>query len=173
MGGLTNASSSSTVQSFRYQTSEQGSVIPICYGWNRVSPNLIEAFNLNPGGAGKGGKGGSSGGKGKSDNTQYSVDVAFGICQGPIAGVNQVWASQGVSDLGALGLSLYGGADGQSPDPVFETSDPNQPVLGYSGCNCAARRHCRISASRPRAFAPPAAAPRPSTPTRPTSSSIS
>lgn len=134
MGGLTNAASSSNVQSFRYQTSEQGSTIPIVYGTARVSPNLIEYFNLSSSGGGKGGKGGgSSGGKGKSDNAQYSVDVAFGICQGPIASVGNAWVSQGVEAFADTKLSLYLGSDGQSPDPVFASSDPNLPVLGYSG----------------------------------------
>ena len=135
MGGLTNAASGSNLQSFRYQTSEQGSVIPIVYGTARVSPNLIEYFGLSPDGGGKGGKGGggSSGGKGKSENTQYSVDVAFGICQGPITGLGNVWVSQGIEPFADSGLSLYAGSDGQSPDPVFESLDPNAPVLGYSG----------------------------------------
>ncbi|MBV9858763.1 MAG: phage tail protein [Alphaproteobacteria bacterium] len=134
MGGLTNASTSSNLQSFRYQTSEQGAVIPICYGWNRITPNLIEYFGLAANGGGKGGKGGGpSGGKGKSNNTQYSVYVAFGLCQGPIAGVGQTWVSQGVEDFASTDLSLYAGADAQAPDPVFETIDTNTPVLGYSG----------------------------------------
>ncbi|HZT87389.1 MAG TPA: phage tail protein [Stellaceae bacterium] len=134
MGGLTNAAASSNVQSLRYQTSELGAVIPIVYGTARVSPNLIEYFGLTPGGGGKGGKGGgASGGKGKGDNPQYTVDVAFGICQGPIAGIGTVWASQGVEPFSDAGLSLYTGTDGQAPDPVFVSSDPNAPVLGYSG----------------------------------------
>jgi hypothetical protein len=134
MGGLTNAASNSNVQSFRYQTSEQGATIPIIYGTARLSPNLIEYFNLSPGDGGKGGKGGgSSGGKGKSHNTQYSVDVAFGICQGPIGGIGNVWVSQGVKPFADTELSLYPGSDGQAPDPVFSSGDPNLPVLGYSG----------------------------------------
>src|ERR1700758_4938562 len=100
----------------------------------RASPNPIEYFDLSPSGGGKGGKGGgSSGGKGKSANTQYSVDVAFGLCQGPISGVGNVWVSQGVGTVSDVGLSLYLGGDGQSPDPVFVSSDPNEPVPGSSG----------------------------------------
>ncbi|MBV9861879.1 MAG: phage tail protein [Alphaproteobacteria bacterium] len=129
MSGLTNAASSSTLQSLRYQTSEQGSVIPICYGWNRVAPNLIEYFGLSASGS-KGGKGGIGG---KSGNTQYSVYVAFGICQGPVGAINQVWVSQGVEGFDSAGLSFYSGDDGQVVDPVFETTDSNTPVLGYSG----------------------------------------
>ncbi len=100
-----------------------------------MSPNLIEVYGLDTIGGSKGGKGGgSSGGKGKSENTQYSATVAFGVCQGPVTYINGVWVSAGVElfDDGP-GLNFYAGNDGQAPDPVFETTDPNSPVLGYSG----------------------------------------
>src|SRR5439155_11195465 len=89
----------------------------------------------------KGGKGlGSSGGK-KGSNQQYSVDVAFGVCQGPVAfeisdggDALRIWANGGVaSGLGTVGLNGYAGDDGQTPDPVFASSDTNTPVVGYSG----------------------------------------
>ena len=49
-------------------------------------------------------------------------------------GNNRIWANGGVATgLGNAGLNGYGGNDGQSPDPVFVSSDVNQPVIGYSG----------------------------------------
>ena len=64
-------------------SSQAGSPIFICYGTQRISVNLLEFWNFQSHGAGNsGGKGfGSSGGK-KGANQQYTVDVAFGICQG-------------------------------------------------------------------------------------------
>jgi hypothetical protein len=105
--------------------------------------NLLEFWGFTSGAGGKGGKGlGGSGGK-KSANAQYAVDVAFGVCQGPvgftgashgIGGNNRIWANGGIAaGLGNVGLNGYAGSDGQAPDPVFASSDPNQPVLGYSG----------------------------------------
>jgi hypothetical protein len=139
-----NAFANPTIGSLRYNTSQAGSPIFICYGTQRVSVNLLEFWNFQgSGGSSPGGKGfGSSGGK-KGSNAQYSVDVAFGICQGPVGftgsiygddGLNRIWANGGVAfGLGNAGLNGYAGADGQSPDPVFASSDVNQPVIGYSG----------------------------------------
>ena len=140
-----NAFMNPTIGSLRYNTSQAGSPIFICYGTQRVSVNLLEFWNFqghgtssNPGGKGFG----SSGGK-KGANQQYTVDVAFGICQGPVGftgsiygdlGLNRIWANGGVAfGLGNAGLNGYAGTDGQSPDPVFASSDVNQPVIGYSG----------------------------------------
>ncbi len=139
-----NAFSNPTIGSLRYNTSQAGSPIFICYGTQRVSINLLEFWNFQgSSNSSPGGKGlGNSGGK-KGANQQYSVDVAFGICQGPVtftgstwgnAGNNRIWANGGISSgLANVGLNGYAGNDGQSPDPVFASSDVNQPVIGYSG----------------------------------------
>src|ERR1700722_14282221 len=125
-----NAFSNPTLGSLRYNTSQAGSPIFICYGTQRVSINLLEFWNFQGSGNNSpGGKGlGNSGGK-KGANQQYSVDVAFGICQGPVtftgstwgsAGNNRIWANGGISSgLGNVGLNGYAGNDGQTPDPVF------------------------------------------------------
>jgi hypothetical protein len=143
-----NAFSNPTLGSLRYNTSQAGSPIFLCYGTQRVAINLLEFWNFvskgvsssttSPGGKGLGG---SSDKKGSGQ--QYSVDVAFGICQGPVSftgssygsgGYNRIWANGGIAyGLGSTGLNGYDGSDGQSPDPVFASSDVNQPVIGYSG----------------------------------------
>jgi hypothetical protein len=47
---------------------------------------------------------------------------------------NRIWANGGITNgLGNAGLNGYAGNDGQAPDPVFASSDVNQPVIGYSG----------------------------------------
>src|SRR5580658_11317841 len=141
-----NAFANPTLGSLRYNTSQAGSPIFVAYGTQRIAINLLEYWNFqgaSSGGSSPGGKGlGSSGGK-KGANQQYSVDVAFGICQGPVGftgsiygdlGLNRIWANGGVAfGLGNAGLNGYAGTDGQSPDPVFASSDVNQPVIGYSG----------------------------------------
>jgi putative tail protein len=140
-----NAFSNPTLGSLRYNTSQAGSPIFLCYGTQRVAINLLEYWNFqgtssgSPGGKGLGGSGGGK----KGANQQYSVDVAFGICQGPVAftgsiygdlGQNRIWANGGVAfGLGNVGLNGYAGSDGQALDPVFASSDVNQPVIGYSG----------------------------------------
>ncbi|MGC2411754.1 MAG: phage tail protein [Stellaceae bacterium] len=141
---FSNAFHPPTISSLRYNTSQAGSPVPICYGTHRLSVNLAEfwgqqGFSTS---SSKGGKGlGQSGGK-KGSGANFSVNVAFGLCQGPsnftgsalgFDGYNRVWSNGAVSFFNDVALNGYAGNDGQSPDPVFASSDTNVPVLGYSG----------------------------------------
>src|SRR5215831_4969955 len=135
-----NAFDHPQLNSLRYNTSQAGSALPLCYGVQRVTVNLLEFWGFTGSSGGKGGKGlGSSGGK-KGSNQQFAVNVAFGLCQGPVSFTDgaaaplRIWANGGVATgLAAAGLNGYAGADGQSPDPVFASADTNTPVVGYSG----------------------------------------
>ena len=138
-----NAFSNPTIGSLRYNTSQAGSPVFIAYGTCRVSVNLIEGWGFKgSGGGGKGGKGlGSSAGK-KGSNQTYSTNIAFGLCQGPgsftgaplgFSGNNRVWANGGIAGFNTVGLNGYAGSDGQAPDPIFASADPDTPVIGYSG----------------------------------------
>jgi hypothetical protein len=135
-----NAFDHPQLDSLRYNTSMAGSPVHLCYGTQRVTVNLIEFWGFSGKSGGKGGKGlGASGGK-KSSGQQYSVNAAFGLCQGPVSFKDggghdlRVWANGGIaSGLGAVGLNGYAGTDGQAPDPVFQSADTNQPVISYSG----------------------------------------
>lgn len=150
MGGsspspFSNAFDSPQFGSLRYNTSQAGSPQPIVYGTARVSCNLLEFWGFSgpshPSGS-KGGKGlGAAGGKKSGGN--YSVTVAFALCTGPvtltgsiwgIGGNNRIFSNGGIAaGLSNVGLNGYAGNDGQAPDPVFASQDPNQPVIGYSG----------------------------------------
>jgi hypothetical protein len=139
---FSNAFKPATIASLRYNTSQAGSPVPICYGTQRVSINLIEDWGFLGSGTTKGGKGlGSSGGK-KGSNASFSVNVGFGLCQGPasftgaplgFSGHNRVWANGSVAGFESVAVNGYAGNDGQAADPVFVSSDINSPVLGYSG----------------------------------------
>jgi hypothetical protein len=126
------------------QTSAYGKVIPLVYGTTRIAPNLIwyGDFVATPhssapsGGGGKGAGGGGGGGKGGggggSTTYTYSAAVALGLCEGPIAGIGTVWASQTETSLAALGLGLFDGAYAQSPWSYLSSVHPGE-ALGYSG----------------------------------------
>src|SRR5712691_8894665 len=144
---FSNAFKPATISSLRYNTSQAGSPVPICYGTHRVSVNLIELWGQSGfTSSSKGGKGlGNSGGK-KGSGATYSADVAFALCQGPVnfTGApggflngstleNRVWANGSVAGIDRTPVNVYGGNDGQAADPVFASSDTNTPVLGYSG----------------------------------------
>src|SRR5579872_6996487 len=93
-----NAFANPTLGSLRYNTSQAGSPIFIAYGTQRVSINLLEFWNFQgSGNSSPGGKGlGGSGGK-KGANQQYSVDVAFGICQGPVSFTGSIYGDLGLN----------------------------------------------------------------------------
>lgn len=137
---FTNAFDTLPTGSFRYNTSQAGTVIPIVFGTGRVSVNLLEFWGYS-GNNGKGGKGGQAKSSKKAGN--YYVYVAFCCCQGPagftgaphgIGGNNRIWSNGGISaGVTNVGLNPFLGTDGQAPDPVFVAMDPNIPVIGYSG----------------------------------------
>jgi hypothetical protein len=115
---------------FRYNVAQYGSVIPVLWGTQRVSMNVLDAYNYQAPKAG--GKGGAAS-KGKT--TGGSVTVAMGFCVGPVSFFpgNAVYANSGVSYFNRTPINWYAGNDGQAPDPTFAGSSPLQPVVGYSG----------------------------------------
>lgn len=148
-----NAFDHPQLNSLRYNTSQEGSVVPIVYGTTRIGINLIEMFGQG-GGLGKppskGGKGlGGSGGKKKGSGQNYSVWVAFALCQGGpdifggqisvtatghLSGYNAVWANGSIAGFNKTALNFHSGTDGQAVDSGF-ASNPgaDQPVINYSG----------------------------------------
>jgi hypothetical protein len=120
------------------------------YGTVRQAVNLISFGGFRGPGGGKKGKGvgplpvggtsstgkGGGGGKkgGKKGPPNYSVDVDFGVCEGPvdIPSGNKVWASAEVATFGGLPLHLYGGTNGQAADPTGDLQQGATPV-NYSG----------------------------------------
>ncbi|HEX3624760.1 MAG TPA: phage tail protein [Verrucomicrobiae bacterium] len=125
--------------SLRYNTSQYGNPLPLVYGTQRVSVNLLEfwGFEGSNGGGGKGGLTGKSAGGKKGSN--FSVYIAMAICQGPVAASgshfgSRVWANAGIKfGISSVGLNFFSGTDGQLPDSIFVSKDMNTPVLGYSG----------------------------------------
>src|SRR5438067_10477909 len=135
-----NAFDHPQLNSLRYNISQAGSAVPLLFGVQRVTVNLLEFWGFTGSSGGKGGKGlGNSGGK-KGSNQQFAVNIALGLCQGPITFTDgtgaalRIWANGGVAaGLAAVGLNGYSGTDAQPADPVFASADTNTPVVGYSG----------------------------------------
>ncbi len=97
---------------YRVQTSIYGTPIPIVYGRQRVTGNIIQIFAWNPkplGGktAGKG----AGGGKGGTRQYDYTSGVLIGLCAGPIYGILNVWNDKDQYRL-ALGTFQWDPADG-------------------------------------------------------------
>src|SRR6516164_6129 len=141
----------------RYNTSQVGSVVPLCYGTVRQQINLVALGNfMGPGGGKKGkgvgplpiagtntvasGKGGGGKGKGKGKKSQdFSVDAAFALCQGPITfnSSNLVFANAGVEAFSSTASGAGKGSSGNQLNFYIGTDGQNitHPVgsVNYSG----------------------------------------
>jgi hypothetical protein len=122
------------IGALRIQSSSQGLPIPIVYGQTRISSNLLwyGDFTAIPHTeTQRTGKGG--GGTTVSNTTYtYTTGVIFGLCEGPINGVAQLWSGKDVTTTGKLGLSVFDGTYPQTPWTYLTTNHPTQ-ALGYQG----------------------------------------
>lgn len=114
MGGRTTISSSETrIEALKLQSSAQGVTIPVVYGVNQISGNLIwyGDFKAIPHttsqSAGKGGGGVTS----ETTTYTYSASVMMGLCHGQSVGVPRIWR----------GKKLYSG--GTTPDQLLNVQD--------------------------------------------------
>src|SRR5215469_13976841 len=77
------------------QTSTSTMPIPIVWGRNKISPNLIwyENFRAVPGSGGKGagGKGGAFGSGSGAASYTYTADLIMALCEGTINGTGLIW----------------------------------------------------------------------------------
>ncbi len=114
------------------QKSAWGSGLPIVYGTNRVAGNLIYTNdfkaieNKQKQGVGKGG------GSVTTVSYEYTVTAILAMCEGPIAGVNVVWADLDKKTLSFYGWNLFTGALGQAAWGYLTTNHPAD-AIPYSG----------------------------------------
>ncbi|WP_207000754.1 phage tail protein [Trinickia mobilis] len=115
----------------RVQTSQYARPIPIVYGTNRVTGNIIwygnfQAIPHNQASGGKGGGGGSG-----STSYTYTAAVAIGLCHGTTTGIGKVWSSNSITNTLALGLTQFAGTQPQTPWGYLTTNFPSQ-ALSYA-----------------------------------------
>lgn len=141
----------------RIQSSVAGTPIPIVYGTNRVAGNLMwmgdfTATSAQASGGGKaGGKGGGSGGKSGSGapvQVTYSASVIFGLAEGPIAGVGQVWANRTLyaSPAAAGSYTILNGGYSQAAWSFLSSNHPGE-ALNYRGLAMSAAAGLQLGAS--------------------------
>lgn len=120
----------------KIQNTGYGVAIPIVYGSNRISPNLIEYTNFiatphttTQSAGGKGGGGGTS----SNTTYTYSAAVIFGLCEGPVQGFGQLWVDKNTYTTPAKrALSLFAGSYSQVPWTWMQTYHPER-AIGYQG----------------------------------------
>ena len=136
-GGASQAPTTPDYTGLQIQTAVNTLPIPIVWGMSKLAPNVVwyNNFQTQESGGGKGSNGGKGGLFGSSSGAvsyTYSAAVLLALCEGPIAGINQVWKNQAVYTLSGLGLSLFAGSTPQSVWSYLSTAYPAQ-ALAYQG----------------------------------------
>jgi hypothetical protein len=133
-GSKTNASTITKYTQIQLQTSAQGIPIPLLWGKKRMGDNCLwsgdfkavaEKGGKKGGGGGKGAVGGKGGGGAVYD---YFVAVILGLCEGPITGIDRVWADKDVTTLAALGLTPFVGTSSQAPWAYLTANHPSEAI---------------------------------------------
>jgi hypothetical protein len=109
------------------QTAVASLPIPLCWGKNRLAPNIIwQGEFQSHKHTQKSGKGGSV----KSESYTYSASYQLGLCRGVIVDITNVWVNQSTeADYTALGFELFTGTTPQTPWGHLGAGD----AFGYSG----------------------------------------
>ncbi len=142
LGGTTRTSREGPrLETLSVQTSSYGKVIPQILGRMRLGGNVVWSRPLREvasttttrSGGGKGGLGG--GGNVAESSTEYSyfASIAVAICEGPIDGVERIWADAGLIDPARVTLRTYLGGEGQGPDPLIEAFQGVGTTPAYRG----------------------------------------
>jgi hypothetical protein len=139
--GILRSGNSTATQITKYsglqiQSTSSAIPIPIAWGRNVLSPNVIwynHFFALPQYSGGKGGgKGGGGGGK-QATSYDYRAAIIMALCEGPILEIGNIWTSSTTpTNLAALGLSLFTGTTPQAPWAWASVYYPSE-ALGYPG----------------------------------------
>lgn len=142
----------------RVSASTYGAGLATVYGTRRTAGNVIWSTDKQQVATTTSqGKGGDSG---SQTTYSYFVNMAIGLCNGPISGIRKIWQngqliydqSQGISLASALasaaaangtatgstvtpigGVTIYPGDEAQLPDPTMEANDGAGNVPAYRG----------------------------------------
>ena len=139
MGGKTTRTSDTKILEFKVNSATYGLPVPVVLGTARISGNVIDWFDFTAiphTETTRTGKGGGS----KTEHTTYTYTAAvlLGLAEGPIGGVDRVWADDAIyNSLSSLGLTLFNGAFGQAPWSYTQSKQPAK-ALPYSGLAYAA-----------------------------------
>ena len=109
---------------------EEGAVLPQVFGAARIAGSMIWATRFEETRTTR-----RQGVKGGPKVTEYSyfANVAFALCEGPVAGVRRVWADGRELDLTGVDMRVYTGAEDQLPDPLVEARQGTGNAPAYRG----------------------------------------
>ena len=109
------------LESFHLQTSRDGAPMPRVFGRARLAGQVIwsSAVRENVTEEEVGGKGGGP----VQRSYSYSVSFAVGLCEGPILGVDRIWANGEILPRSDLTIRIHTGSEDQGPDPVIAATE--------------------------------------------------
>jgi len=128
-GGGSQSATPRRLQGMELQRSSYGEVIPLVYGQARVAPTLVwyDDFTAIRHSEDVGGKGGG----GTITSYSYTAAMILGLCEGPIASVQGIWADKSFStDIADYGFTAFLGASGQATWSYLTTVHPTE-AIGY------------------------------------------
>jgi hypothetical protein len=137
----TIANEEQRVGALRIQSSAYGLCIPLVWGTNRVSGNLIwygdfqaTAHTTKEEVGGKGGGGGTV-----TTNTTYTyaTALAMGLCEGPVESIGAVWSAKSRTTMSELGFSVLLGSHSQSPWTYLTSKHPAEALVYPGTCYVA------------------------------------
>lgn len=140
MGGSTIRTSEQQVARFQLQRSAYGAPIPMLYGTQLTSGNLVQLEDFKAIAHTQKQRSGKGGGV-TQENTTYTYQAAYviALCEGPISAIKRVLkdnveyeAAAVETTLAELGLEVAFGALGQAEWGYAATKHPTRS-LGYSG----------------------------------------
>lgn len=123
-------SSSTTIQAYTgisVSTSMYGNAIPLMYGTNRATLNLMwyGNFTATPNKSNNGGKGGGSTGV---SSYNYSASWIGALVEGPIHGIGTVWHDKAIETLTSEDLSLSLGGSAPAIWSYLTSNFPGQAI---------------------------------------------
>jgi hypothetical protein len=120
-------------------SSTEGAPIPRVYGRVRLggeiiwSTRFLEQVSYQRQGGGGSGKGGASQPTTISATYDYFANIAVGLCEGPIAFVQRVWADGQELDLTTVTMRVHRGTQDQDPDPLVVAKEGADRAPAYRG----------------------------------------
>lgn len=111
-------------------TGEEGAPVARLYGTMRLGGTVIWAtrFEETRQSTRQGLKGGP-----RVVSYRYHANVAFGLCEGEIAGIRRVWADGRELDLTTVDMRVHTGGEAQLPDPLIEAKQGAGNAPAYRG----------------------------------------
>ncbi len=145
------AGANATAWGLQISTSLYGVPIPIVYGRNRVSSNVIWTadFSARSSGGGGGGSGGSNG----SSSQSYSASFIYAVCEGPVTAFCGLWqnrtyngeAFETVGNTPPIFITADG-VNGAAPWSYLTTNHPTQ-ALSYPNLATLAASNMNLGSS--------------------------